>query len=69
MKMKIFTCRNFDGHWPVGVAAVIVAKDEEKARQLLDWELRAIGLELGDATLTKVDVKKPAAFILADGNY
>lgn len=71
--MKVFTCTNFEGHYPVGAAAVVVARDEKKAKELLDLELRTQGLELGDATLTEIcmasSTTEPVVLVLADGNY
>ena len=43
-KMKVFVCTDFEGHWPVGTSAVIVAENEEQARQQLIEGLKQEGL-------------------------
>lgn len=70
--MKIFTCIDHDGHFPVGVASVIVAKDRREARQLLDKELKAHSLRLYTEKkykLSEVSLKIAQALILRDGDY
>jgi len=70
--MKLFTCTNHDGHWPVGVASVILANDEKEARLLLDKALVEHGLRGSSQklyTLLEVKLDKPLAIILCDGNY
>ncbi len=69
--MKVFTCSNFKGHNPVGVAAVVVAKDEAAARLQLDIQLRAAGLPGMEAEcgLTQVRTDRRSVEILCDGNY
>jgi hypothetical protein len=68
----VWTCTDHDGHWPVGVASVIVANKEEEARALLDAELELRGL-LGHVqkpyALKRLDITTPIARILNDGNY
>jgi hypothetical protein len=66
--MKIYTCVDFTGHWPVGSAAVVVAKDEEMARKILLTELHKIGLG-SEFTLQELDIDYQNARILCDGNY
>ena len=69
--MKVFTCNNFHGHYPVGAAAVVVADDVNVARQMLRDHLTAIGLDQGDRKLElhQVFTSKPTTIILVDGNY
>ncbi len=74
MKMKMFSCTNFEGLYPVGTAAVVVAPDEEAARQMLESELKKRGHtgRQGDGspiTLREINAKIPEVLILCDGNY
>ena len=68
--MKVFTC-TFKGFYPVGTAAVIVAKDEQDARILIDIELlnRGLGRLDLDRVFTELDTDEARAYILCDGNY
>ena len=43
--MKVYTCTSFKGFNPVGTAAVVIAKSEEDAANLLNGHLIAKGLE------------------------
>lgn len=70
--MKVFTCTNFTGHYPVGVAAVVIAETAEDAAEDLNYKLRERGLP-GDATPQSM-MEFPAdgresIRILCDGNY
>jgi hypothetical protein len=68
--MKLYTCIDFKGQWPVPVAAVVLAETEEQARELLKKEL--INYHLGeqdDFTLIKIPQTKCQAVILSDGDY
>lgn len=70
--MKVFTCTSFTGHWPVGTAAVIVAKDKEEARAALAVELMERGLKVDDAATWEIKRLKttvPSVTILRDGEY
>lgn len=70
--MKIYTYTDHDHHWPVGVASVVVAKDENEARELLDNTLVSIGLkpsEIKSYTLVELDTNHAHATVLRDGNY
>lgn len=69
--MRAWYCTDHDGHYPVGVASIVVAEREGEARALLIEELRAHGLSQpsGDFTLTEIDLSKSAAFVLNDGDY
>jgi hypothetical protein len=69
--MDVFTHTSFSGHWPVGVAAVVVAESEQQALEILNAALKSFGLP-GDATtngLKKVDTSSVQAVILNDGDY
>lgn len=68
--MKVFTSRDFKGHWPVGTAAVIVAENEQEAAELLTEVAAMRGLEIGDDfTLQEVPITQTQAIILRDGDY
>ncbi len=70
--MDVYTCIDHDCHWPVGVASVVVARDEDEARQLLDASLKDHGLKPHSAkpyTLQRLDAAEAKAVVLVDGNY
>lgn len=68
--MKVFVVVGFKGKWPVGTAAVVVAKDATAARKLVDVELRKRGLPpLAGDKLVELDTRKAGATILLDGDY
>lgn len=75
--MKVFTCDDFKGHYPVGTAAVVVADDINVARQMLADHLKTLGLPQDDGhpsrphrfSLTQLHTSKPQVIILNDGNY
>lgn len=69
--MKIYTCTNFTGFYPVGVAAVIVAECASAAEHLLNVALQAVGLP-GDAQIDEasaVDANVPGIVMLRNGDY
>lgn len=71
-RLRVYVCTDHDGHWPVGVASVVVAADEVQARDLLDAELRKERLEPHDRepyTLCAIDLEQPSAHILNNGDY
>jgi hypothetical protein len=67
--MYVFTCNDFEGFYPVGTAAVVVANNEEEAKKMLIDELDKRGLPQTDPTLTFVHTLSPSVHILCDGNY
>ncbi len=67
--MKVFVSTDFKGHYPVGTAAIIVAKDKRSARNLLKAALEEDGLPTDDFSLREIDVTQPRAEILNDGDY
>lgn len=68
--MKIYTCIDHAGFWPVGVASVIIAQNEDEARRLLDGELSKKGLATSDKKpYTLQQIKGPVAKILNSGDY
>lgn len=71
--MKIFYSTNFEGVWPVGTSAVIVAEDEKIARDLLEAEAKKRGLtgrqsDGSSATLHELNLENAHAIILNNGD-
>lgn len=70
--LKVYTCTNFEGHYPVGVAAIIVANGEEQARLLLMAAMKMEGLEQENPlnlAFEEIDTNKFGATILMNGDY
>ena len=67
--MKVFVCNTFEGHYPVGTAAVIVAENEAQARELLIADLKARNLFVSDFDVWELHTGSPAAYVLQDGDY
>lgn len=74
--MKIFTCNNFIGHYPVGTAAVMSAENEEQARAILATELERVGLLKYNnpanweiVEFPTIALLTPTCLILRDGDY
>jgi hypothetical protein len=68
--MKLFTCTDHDGHWPVGVASIILDLTEELAREQLKRELAKRGLDpFKPFTLTEVPIDQADCIVLNDGDY
>ena len=70
--MQIYSCTNFEGHWPVPVAAIVVAQDKGHARRLLARELQQ--RELGkddpmDWLFEPLETSTIGVHIISDGNY
>jgi hypothetical protein len=70
--MKVYTCTEFQGHYPVGTAAVIVASSRKEAKEKLEKALfdhfGAIQV-VKESDLVQISASKAAAHILLDGNY
>lgn len=69
---RIYCCTDFRGYWPVGVASVVVARNEAEGRQLLKQKLKEVGIPLegdGEFNLKEVNTDNPGVFILNDGSY
>ena len=69
--MKIYTCTQFQGYYPVGAAAIVVAKNAEEAAQMLTNRLAVMGLPqiIGVSHMEGVLSSVPSVTILCDGNY
>jgi len=66
---KIYTCNSFEGHYPVGSAAVVVAGNEYEAKSLLLATLENMGLPQKEINVTELDINKKQVQILCDGEY
>lgn len=71
MTLRVWTCTTFEGHNPVGTAALIVAPDNAEARRRLNDALREAHLPslLDTDELVEVDLEKAHAIVLRDGDY
>lgn len=69
--LKVFTNTGFEGHYPVGVAAVIVAKDKHDAAILLSNALFDAGLDpnVTEENMIEINLTEEYASVLCDGNY
>lgn len=69
--MKVFTNNKFEGYYPVGSAAVVIAKDKDDAARLLSDKLFNIGLNpsVTSDSMIEVNIEESHAVILVDGNY
>jgi hypothetical protein len=70
-ELKVFTSTSFDGHYPIGVAAVIIAKDKHCAAMLLSNALFDAGLnaKVTEGDVVEINKSEELAVILCDGNY
>lgn len=74
--MNLYTCTDHDGVQPTGVASIVVARNTEVARELLDAKLVQLGLKTYVEDSYKLDFfcrvvpgTRPQALILCDGDY
>ena len=67
-RLKVYYNTDFEGLWPVGTSAVVVAESPEQAELLLTDKLAAIGLAYR-GTMTELDMTVPHAIILQNGDY
>lgn len=69
--MRVFTCTGFEGHWPVGTSAVVVANTVGHASLLLSDALKLQGLkqEITIEQLVELDTSVAAAIVLQNGEY
>ena len=70
MPFKVWTNNDFTGYYPVGTAAVVVAKTQKRAATLLNVELADKGLT-ADAKvedMVEVPINKEYVDILHDGD-
>lgn len=69
--MKVWTNTDFEGHWPVGVAAVVVADTAGQAAELLNNALqeRGLGRTAQADQFAELPTSRQLAVILRDGDY
>jgi len=69
--MQAWTCNCFEGYWPVGTAAVVIADNIDIAKSLLEDELSKSGLtqEIQNEDLIPLPTKHRYVRILCDGDY
>lgn len=65
---KTYTCTNFTGFYPVGVAAIVSGRNRVDAAKRLNSELSRLGLS-GDAKPEDMQEYVGGTLILCDGNY
>jgi len=69
-RMKIWVNNKFEGHWPVGTAAVVIAETEKDAAEYLSLFLRESGLpDAEPEDMELMPFEDGEVRILADGNY
>ena len=67
--LKLFSCTDHAGVWPVGVASIVWAHTEFEARELPTKALKAEGLAEKLFTLKQIDASRPQAVVLRNGDY
>lgn len=69
--MKAWTITNFEGHWPVSTAAVVIAENISSAITILEDKLRQEGLQqqIKPGQLVPLSSGTSCVRILNDGNY
>lgn len=69
--MKVYTCTRFNGHWPVGTSAIVVASRPAEACGALMIALKDCGLDqiITPNMLDEIDLTEEKAIILNDGEY
>ena len=68
--MKIFTNNTFEGHWPVGSAAVVSAASKKSAAKKLQHVLEKQGLHQEILAEDMIELKDSEEVrILCDGSY
>ncbi len=69
--MKVFSCNEFTGHYPVGASAVVIAENIEEAVAALQAKLTKVGLkqDIVPEQLDEINLNQPQVIILQDGQY
>lgn len=68
--MRVYTCTDFKGHYPVGSAAVVVARNGVEAEKQLREVLREEGLGDDESlTMVRLNVSKKNVVVLCNGDY
>ncbi|MGL5736475.1 MAG: hypothetical protein ACRCYS_16560, partial [Beijerinckiaceae bacterium] len=69
-RKRVWTCTGFEGFWPVGTAAVVVADSAEEAAVLLTEQVTPIKRQtVLPEDLREVDLTQPQAIVLNNGDY
>lgn len=70
MKLKIWTNNSFEGFWPVGTAAVVVATTAANAAAYLTLKLIDLGLDpASEDDMQEIPFIDGHVSVLHDGNY
>lgn len=69
--LKIYTCNNFTGHWPVPTAAVVIAENQEDAAGILSIQLNAEGLQqdVYPDQMVELYTDQKRVILLSKGDY
>lgn len=68
--MKVWYNVSFKGVWPVGTAAIVVAKTAQDACRLLQYQLPAAQAKtVKPEDFVEIDTTKEYAIVLRDGDY
>lgn len=70
--MTVYANTLFEGHWPSGVAAIVIANSPKEAALLLEIAIQEQKLPqqtVDHASFYVIDTTEPAAIILTDGSY
>ena len=69
--MKLWTCNKFEGHYPVGTAAIVRATTAEIAASRLNTMLQEFYNLRGNATADMMEefTDRDTCRVLCDGNY
>lgn len=67
----VYYNKKFRGFWDVGTSAIVVADSKEEATELLNKELKGIGLKESAEKnqFVKIKTRTKGVIILQDGNY
>ena len=69
--MKVYTNNKFEGFYPVGVGAVVVAENAKEAAEMLNDELRRLTLNetAKEDDMELLSTTFDGVRMLSDGNY
>jgi hypothetical protein len=71
--MRVWVTTDFEGHYPVGTAGIVVAEDEARARRLMRDEIKRQGLSgkgFGKPfSLQEIPLTNARATVLLNGDY
>lgn len=69
--MKVYTNTTFEGHYPVGSAAVVVARNKSEAADWLNTDLVERGLNgnVKPEDMHELPTDRKCSVVLCDGDY